>query len=199
MFLDTAFTLEKDELVVGIMTPLYYGLTRRLMVGSHPVMDLLLVPNASLKYNMFSSNTAAFSFSVYYSQSFLDSAHRDFPGSVASFPVFSVVPWRWLIVTAQAGYVLDMSPTDHSVMYGGSITFLLSVRDVVLLSALHQYRVASGALDRPRGVMAFIHSFGRLHLELGVALGRFLIRTGNEPHAFKELPAYPLVDVWWRL
>jgi len=51
----TGRVLEKGEMVVGILSPLGYGLHERVTIFTHPILDLLLTPNAWLRVDLWSN------------------------------------------------------------------------------------------------------------------------------------------------
>jgi len=51
--LGTAQVLEQGSLTFGVITPLAYGINNRLTLQSHPVLNLLLVPNLTARMRLF--------------------------------------------------------------------------------------------------------------------------------------------------
>ncbi len=75
--LGTAQTLEQNTFSIGVVAPLLAGLTNRLTVQTHPILDLLLVPNLSLRYRIVDHPRFAFSGTGSFKRSFGQGATRD--------------------------------------------------------------------------------------------------------------------------
>ena len=77
----TARVLEKGEMIVGILTPLGYGLHERVTIFTHPILDLLLTPNAWLRVDLWSNESWAVAMEAGYQQSFLGGVARKVAGT----------------------------------------------------------------------------------------------------------------------
>ncbi|NOZ01462.1 MAG: hypothetical protein GXP54_06180 [Deltaproteobacteria bacterium] len=199
----TAYTLEEGDLTVGILGPIRYGLLDQLMIVTHPVLHLLLTPNALLKWKAYDGD-AALAFNLGYIQTFLDS--KSFPGTVSFFPTVSFpINWR-VVISAEAGYLLDLSPITHGVMFGSSFSVLITDSDLLSLHVQDEYYWDGGGLTTPTIILAYSHAFYRMRLKVGLAVGRFPIQVGTTTRTNgdivpdnRELPVYPVIDLWWQL
>ncbi len=67
----TSQVLEQGELTFGILgAPVAYGVSNRLTLQSHPILDLLLVPNVGGRYKVWEGESAIVSMTGSYKQSF---------------------------------------------------------------------------------------------------------------------------------
>jgi len=200
----TAYTLDKGELTVGVLGPIRYGIVDELMIVTHPVMYLLLTPNGLLRWKSFDDENAALSFNLGYIQTFLDS--NDFPGTLSFFPLVTFPITRRVAVSAQTGYLLDFSPLSHGIMFGSSISVLVTDSDLLSLHVQDEYYWDEGGLATPTIILAYSHAFYRMRIKVGIAVGRFPIEVGTTTRTsgevvarYAELPVYPIIDLWWRL
>jgi hypothetical protein len=194
----TAYTLKQGELAVGIFSPVQYGLLDELTLATHPVLDLLLTPNVAIKGKVY-DGPVAISLNATYMETFLDSAHQNFPGTISLYTMLTVPLGRAVSLTAQGGYNLDVSPIDHGAMFGVNATFLLSPSDLVQITVVDQWYSGGRGLRIPTAVVSYGHAWYRLRVSVGVAAGRFPLQIGDGGARVLNLPIYPVVDVWWLL
>ena len=109
VFNGTAYTLEQGQFAVGIVSPIEYGLLDELTLVTHPILDLLLVPNFAIKWKVV-DRAVALAMNVAYVQTFLGVSQLSFPGSATVFPTLSVAFGSSVALSFQAGYVLDVLP-----------------------------------------------------------------------------------------
>lgn len=193
----TAYTLEQGELAVGVLGPVQYGLLDELTVSTHPILDLLLTPNVALKGKVY-DGPVAISLNGTYIQTFLRSAKGVFPGSISLFPMLTVPIGPSVSLSAQGGYLLDVSPVSHGVMFGVNATFLVSPADLIQITFQEQWYGGNRGFQVPTAVVTYGHAWYRLRVTVGVAAGRFPIQTGAGARVL-NLPVYPVIDVWWQL
>lgn len=194
----TAYTLEKGEFSVGVFGPMQFGVLDELTVVTHPVLHLLLTPNAVLRAKVL-DGPVALALNLGYIQTFLDPRHLRFPGTVSFFPLLTVPLSSRVALSGQVGYLLDVSPVAHGVAFGGGLAVLVSASDLLNLQVQDEYYRDPTALRRPTILFTYTHAFYRLRLRAGVAVGRFPIQVGSAATDIRNLPAYPIVDVMWVL
>ena len=109
----TARVLEKGEMIIGILTPLGYGLHERVTIFTHPILDLLLTPNVWFRADLWSNDRWAVSLEVGYQQSFLGVAGEgaEYPGYLQGGFAASFAA-RLLQVTLATGYEGRFSGKD---------------------------------------------------------------------------------------
>lgn len=194
----TAYTLEKGEFSIGIFSPVQYGLTDEVTVVTHPVLHLLLTPNLVLRGKVLDS-TLALSINAGYIQTFLDPKRLNFPGTFSFYPMATVPFSNSIALSWHVGYLLDMAPIAHGIMFGGGLTFLLSGADLLNLQAQDEYYWDTERFRVPTILFTYSHYFYRLQVRVGVAFGRFPIQVGNAATDVRNLPAYPVLDLVWVL
>jgi len=194
----TAYTLEQGELAVGILSPVQYGLLDNLTVSTHPVLDLLLTPNVAVKFKAY-DGPVAISLNGAYIETFLKSAKGTFPGTLSFFPMLTVPIGRAVSLTAQGGYVLDVSPVSHGAMFGINATFLVGPSDLVQITLQDQWYGGGRGFQVPTAVVSYGHAWYRLRVTVGVAAGNFPLQIGDSGAKVLNFPVYPVLDVWWLL
>lgn len=134
--LGTAQVLEQGALTFGVVSPIAYGYRNDVMLESHPVLDLLLVPNLAGRWRILDRPSFVLSMAASYRQSFFkvtgtanlpsaksieatgqkrDSLHsRGSPGEFNIGPVATWYPNRRFAVTAGANYAV-LQGTDGGV------------------------------------------------------------------------------------
>lgn len=126
---NTAYTLEENELIIGVLSPLQYGVTEDVTIAIHPILALLLTPNVSARVRVWQED-AVVSIAASYSQTFLrevafdarsagdaatpyvrpgdtESVESGFPGSVQAGVLVSVAAGTETTFTPYAGYTVD--------------------------------------------------------------------------------------------
>ncbi|GMV41202.1 MAG: hypothetical protein AMXMBFR64_29180 [Myxococcales bacterium] len=126
---NTAYTLEESELIIGILSPLQYGVTEDVTIALHPILALLLTPNVSARVRLWQEEVTV-SVAASYSQTFLrrvgfeehaagdsatpyvrpgdtESIESGFPGSVQMGVLVSVGVGAETTFTPYAGYTVD--------------------------------------------------------------------------------------------
>jgi hypothetical protein len=200
----SAYTLERGEFAVGIFSPIQYGLLDDLTVATHPVLDLLAVPNVALKWKPVDVGVAAVSFTATYLQAFLETSSRiNIPGAVAVFPTVTFPFGHQVSLSVHGGYALDILPgepvrVDHGVTYGMSLSVLITPADLLSIVVTDQWYAGTG-LALPTAIVSYTHAFYQTHLTVGIAGGKFPIQIGDTGARFFQMPVYPVIDVWWVL
>ena len=199
----TAYTLEEGDFTVGILGPIRYGILDELMIVTHPVLHLLLTPNGLLKWKAYDGD-AALSFNLGYIQTFLDS--KEFPGTLSFYPLVSFPITSRVSVSTQFGYLLDFEPLTHGILFGSNLSVLITDSDLISLHVQDEYYWDAEGLSTPTIILAYTHAFYRMRLKVGIAVGRFPIQVGTTTRTnsevvpdYRELPVYPVIDLWWQL
>lgn len=193
----TAFTLERGEFTVGVISPLQYGILDELQLSTHPILHLFLTPNACFKWKFLDMTDIAMSFSTTYIQTFLNK--EVFPGTLSFFPSITF-PFGWRVAfTVHGGYVMEVDPLIHGVTFGGMLNVLITESDLLAASVQEEWFHDDREFVRPTTFVAYTHAFYQMRLTVGVAFGSFPIQVGDAKADVQVWPAYPVVDVWWQL
>jgi len=193
----TAWTLDEGELAVGIVSPLQYGVLDELTLSTHPVLDLLLTPNVTLKGKVLDQGRVAVALNASYLQTFLRSRSGEIPGSLSLWPALSVVAGSSVSLTFQAGYAMDLSPIRHGVQAGLAMNLLLGPSDLLQVSLQERWMGGNG-FETPTGVVTYGHAWDQVRITVGIAAGRFPLQIASGSEVLR-LPVWPVVDVWWLL
>ncbi len=217
----TADTLEKGRLTVGIFAPAMYGVTDALTIASHPILDLLLVPNLDVRYRLAGDDTWVFAGFGGYKQGFQPvnisgvagqtqlgaMATRYFVDRVA----LSVgLGWSGRIdrtVTVLVGTDGDGATStsttsdltmDHGLGGFLNASWLIDERHVLMLTS--QARLGSFGLEDRLLTGAFVFARGSFQFVVGASLGAFDLRAlkvTSEASVVATWPVMPYVDIWW--
>lgn len=194
----TAWTLDEGELAVGLVSPLQYGVLDELTLSTHPVLDLLLTPNLTLKGKVLDRNPVALALNASYLQTFLRSRSGEIPGSLSLWPALSVAAGRTVSLTFQAGYAMDLSPIRHGVQAGLGMNLLLGPSDLLQVTVQDRWMGGGTGFEVPTGVITYGHAWDQVRITVGIAAGRFPLQIGTGSRVLR-LPVWPVVDVWWLL
>lgn len=203
----TARVLEKGEMIIGILTPLGFGLHERVTIFTHPILDLLLTPNAWLRVDIWSDERWAVAAETGYQQSFLSVAAQNVSGSEAEYPGYLQAGFvasfgvQMLQLTLATGYEGRFSGKDDLsavfLYYRVGLDLLANERNLVMVRMVGDVGLNRGnGFEIPTVTLLYAHEFGRLRLAAGVAAGSIPIK--GMPEKFDVWPVYPLIDVWWR-
>ncbi len=207
----SARVLEKGETMVGILSPLGYGVHERVTVFTHPALLLLLTPSIWARLAILEGK-AGLSLEGGYQQSWLylvtqegSSAGEDSKTSAPGYAQMGLVYSQLFTDTIQlnvaGGYLGEFGREDREDRFTGLYWRLgahFLFKEVNLLLAEVRGKVLAGEdLEVPTGSLIFARQLGRARLGFGACFGRF------GPEQFPEvldkpLYVYPWVDVWWR-
>ena len=110
---NAAHTLEAEEFLIGVFMPLQYGIFDELTLSVHPVLELLLTPNVTLRYKVL-EDPVTVSLTAGYVQTFI--RERDeggFPGTVEAGALVSISLNDHMVLTPYAGYLMDFATLDR--------------------------------------------------------------------------------------
>ncbi len=199
VFSGTAYTLAQGDFAVGIFGPASFGLVEELTLTTHPILDLILIPNVNLKWKFFDNDKVALALDVAYIQSFLDTTATDIPGSLSPYLILTVPIKGVASVTFRAGYVLELSPTSHGLTYGADVSWLVTSADLLSVGVAGQYHPDGRGADIPTVTITYGHAWEQVRLSVGLAIGSFMTRVGDNAEDVFDIPVYPIIDVWWLL
>lgn len=207
----SARVLEKGETMVGILSPLGYGVHERATVFTHPALLLLLTPSLWARLAVL-DGTAGLSIEGGYQQSWLHLVTQGDSGgdgsSEKSAPGYAQLGMAWsqlltpnVQLTLAGGYLAEFGREDREDRFTGLYWRVGShflFREVNLVLAEVRGKVLAGEdLEVPTASLIFARQLGRARLGFGACFGRF------GPEQFPEvldkpLFVYPWLDVWWR-
>jgi len=183
--------LEKGETMVGVISPLAYGLHERVTAFTHPALHLLLTPNVWGRLAVLEGRAGA-ALETGYQQSFLslssvsDASKDHYPGFFQLGAVYSQLINDDLQVNTAAGYLVDIDPGEDTAsayqtgFYYRVGTNLVVKRRNLLLAELRGKVMAGSDPSIPTGTLTFARQLGRMRVGIGVSVGEFIIRTGYE-------------------
>lgn len=201
--------LEKGETLVGVLSPLAYGLHERVTIFTHPALFLLLTPSIWGRVLVLDDDSG-FSLEGGYQQSIGNVATgngdegnaQDFfefgPGYIQFGAVYSLAfADRWQ-VNLGGGYVAEFNQRGKEDQLKGlywraGLHWLADERHVVMADIRGKIFLGTGP-DLPSGTVIGARQFGRVRIGIGAAFGRFFIADLIE----EDLYVYPWVDLWWR-
>jgi hypothetical protein len=216
----SARILEKGETVVGVLSPLAYGVHERVTVFTHPALLLLLTPNFWARLSAWESDLAL-AFEAGYLQSWLagigaaDSAETGAAGTEESAPGFlqlgGVASYAFsdrVQVSLALGYLAEfgseVGKTSSGFYYRMGAHYLLSEASLFITEVRGDWSPDNES-PYPVGSLIYARQFGRTRVGAGACFGQFfgqaLLGQGESVDnlAFGEsIYVYPWLDVWWR-
>ena len=213
----SARVLEKGETIIGVVSPLAYGVHERVTLFTHPALWLLLTPNLWFRLSLLRS-TVGLALDAGYQQSFLglqdtgsDSSQGSYPGFVQGGLSYSHQILRDIQLNLAVGYFAEFQDKNtgsdrNGVYYRGGGHFLFTGR-YLLMAEIRGQVTSGGDWSTPTGTLVFAWQAGRLRVGAGACVGDFVIATGDmkvdkitgdSVADTVTLPVYPWVDVWWR-
>ncbi len=221
----SADTLEKGRMTVGVFAPAMYGVNDSVTLSSHPLLNLLLVPNLDLRIRVVGDEAWVLAAYVGYKQSF----HPALTSGVAGGLHLGAIGTRYLAdrvaLTVGAGYSGNVDRTlsvtsaagsaaagtdekttitDYGLSSGveliAAATWLISEQHLLL--ATSNVRLDVFGVDRSTQTLAYAFTVGGVHLVLGIATGAFALRPISSPDPAVVapkwvLPVFPYIDLWW--
>jgi hypothetical protein len=199
----TAQVLDKGQTTFGVFSPLAYGVSDRLTIQSHPVLDLLLFLNAEVRYLVHADAAWIVCAEASYRHALNRSAARSdggVAGALAGGGRATRLFGGQLALTAGLAWTPDILATaagselDQGAAAAFALHWLQNQRQLWLLSARQRASVETRALARPEVTVAVVRWVPdwRAHLILGISSGA--ARGGPV-----DWPVTPVVDLWWRL
>lgn len=211
----SARVLEKGETMIGVVSPLSYGVHDRVTVFTHPALHLLLTPNVWLRMALLPSDLGL-SLDAGYQQSFL--SLQDSSGGGDRYPGFLQLGFtvshllrKNIQVNLASGYLLEFYSRDRAdsvpgLYWRASVDFLFNSRTLLMVEV--RGRVLKDVPDPPpSGSIILAREFGRMRFGFGATVGEVVIATGDmrldeQSQEWVEetvtLPVYPWLDLWWR-
>lgn len=198
---NSAYALEGGEKILGIFTPLGYGINDWITVYIHPILLMLVTPNFNLRMTVY-NRKVAIAVQLGYTETFLDFKSRRYPGIVEPGLRLSIPAGKHIVVNLGTDYQLELFPgsggptVQHHVVLVAGLNAWFNRSNTLSLNGNFGYNVSSKSFDIPSGTLLYAHGWETFRLGVGVAFGRFLFQTSKDK--FSKLYAYPIIDVWWR-
>ena len=217
----SAQVLEKGEISVGIFAPLQYGLTDRVTIASHPVLDLLQMLNFSIRARLVQEDTWLLSLTGGFKWQLLDAENTERPLEIDAGVIATWLPHK----RVAASLLLSWSPklerdgdststtlgaaTEHTFQNGfasvSTANFIVTDKHMVMASLRLVLNTTAEKLETPPTLTigwVSSHSFflGDVDVVLGASFGRFRIRdavffASGLGGGDTESAWYPVVDV----
>jgi len=202
LFHGTAHTLEQGEVMIGLFTPLAYGVNDSLTIVTHPIMTLLLTPNAGFRWRMLDREVFDVSLSMEAVRSFASEDNDLFReaeeplGHFASGVTMTVDIKHRVSLSVMAGYQRDLEPNADLATFGGTANWLMGPSHLLTLQGSSRWNLGTNELGTPNVTLFYAHSWDAFRAAVGLAYGTFSIfRKGSTP---LEVPIWPVLDIWWR-
>ena len=194
--ISSAATLEEGTFIIGIFSPTGYGINDDLTLFFHPILELLLTPNAVLRWRFLSTEKMDFSLQVGYIQNLNDFTKQYLPAKGHIYSLVTYYARPWISLTGNIGYVGTISPFDHGIHVSASISLLFSLKHLITISVMEEWYKNAG-FRVPYGEVVYTRAFEVIRIGLGLAFGSFPLAVGEAK--IKNIPVYPVMDVWWQL
>jgi len=203
--------LEKGETMVGILSPLGYGVHERVTVFTHPALLLLLTPSLWARLAIL-EGSAGLALEGGYQQSWLylitqeggtgsGKDEMSAPGTAQLGLIWSQLLAPNIQLNVAGGYLAEFGRADRADRFSGlywriGADFLFKEVNLLLAEVRGKFLVGED-FAVPTGTILFARQLGRARLGFGACFGRF------GPEQFpdvldKPLFVYPWLDVWWR-
>ena len=207
----TADTLEKGQLTVGIFAPVTYGITDNLTIASHPVLDLLLLPNVDARLRVWSGDSMVVALFGAYEQGFLPAADSLIAGTAHLGAMVTHYFVDRVALTAGASWSLRLdrsgpgqaatalSDTDHGVAITATASWMID-EDNLLMTMLYQRLSLSTGAETPAVTLAYVRDWGEFQVAIGPMFGDFTLVPSTQPDYLTggtDLPVFLYVDIWW--
>lgn len=209
---NTAYTVDRGELEIGVFSPMRYGISESLQFSTHPVLILVGAVNLSLRWRVTPVRKVALALNLSADVDLVnqeDPQGNRSPGSCAgcglptrfqTTATLSVSLTRTLLLSVGVGPAVDFRDLSYArtlAQVNGSLIWIIDPQKLLLLHSSGYIQVdGQGPSPTPNIQLMYAHAWQTLHLGVGVALGSFDITLGdNQTHTWW---GYPLVDLWWR-
>jgi hypothetical protein len=192
-----AAPLRRGELRIGVFAPMQYGAQERITLISHPILDLLLTPNVTIRLNLLHRSWGALSLDGGYAQSFLKEVSGGYPGFGTFSAIQSVYLFDRVTLSARLGYLFAFTPTEDFLLPSVYLTVLLPGSYLVHVSGLFPRSIDRGVGQDASGKLLIMRRFQSFLVALGLSVGRPWLLDVPIMSAPVETPVYPLVDVIW--
>ncbi|HIA04765.1 MAG TPA: hypothetical protein EYN66_23205 [Myxococcales bacterium] len=199
----TAFTLEEGEFVFGLMSPIAYGASDTITFITHPVMWLLLTPNASIRWRINDMDKLSVALNIDATQTLSledeSTAILD-PRPQGQYNLgfsASLAIGRRFIITGGTGYQRDVAPDNNKWAFSGGTTILFSPVHMLLLQGGATATLDTLEVADTHFMLMYAHAWESVRASVGLAYGQFPIVLGEGTEAV-EVPIWPVLDIWWR-
>lgn len=205
--LGTAQTLEQGELMIGLLSPIAYGINDSLTMFVHPISLALLTPNGMFRWRLVESDSwrmaAAFGGAVTVP---VDGVVDDDPRRPLGHADASILTTTNLgawVLTGRIGYQHDFGPADDDFDWAAIVNWVISPSSLLQLQGGFQVGRERG-LKSPSATVTYVHSWGQVHLAVGVTYGEFplALEADAVPKCSTSSWSYPclwpVADVFWR-
>ena len=204
--LGTAQTLEQGELMIGVFSPVAYGINDDLTLFIHPISLALLTPNGAFRWRLYDDDR------VRVAAAFGGAATLPISGVVDDDPrrplghadialVTTATAGNWLF-TARAGYQRDFDPDEDDFDWSGIIDWVVGPSSLIQLQGGAQVGRVSG-LHAPSAMLTYVHAWGQVHLAAGIAYGEYPLSLESRAlpkcsQSWSYPCLWPVLDIFWR-
>ncbi len=212
----TAQVLERGEIRIGFTSPVSYGILDSLTIETHPIFDLLLMPNVNARLRVVDESWWVVSLYTGYKQGFFSDAQPHIAGlQVGEFHLGAMASMflaNRFVLTAGGGIashiVHGTNPGDEDVAGGVAVLagahMLVGERDLVAVNAYLRWGTGGPGMDTPVATVAWdtdLESWEAWHFRFGLSVGEFGFRsmTGASDASPFSTPVMPTFDLWRRI
>lgn len=214
----TAQTMEQSTFSIGIFAPLMAGMTNRLTVMTHPILDLLLVPNVALRYRLVDHPRFALALTTEFKRSLSQTAAASAlvgaePGDLIAGAIVSWWASPKFSLTGGAYYAShfdEQQPNSDRVVgfaQGVAVSmgghWLPRPTDLLQASTAIRYGFATGDLDKVVVGATWTHDtrdwLGGVHWVVHLTWNDQIAGLKGQLSFVNRWPVIPTLDLWWRL
>jgi len=209
---NTAFTVDRGELEIGVFSPLRYGVSEKVQFSTHPILILVGAVNLSLRWRVTPVQRVTVALNV---SADVDLVNKEdiagerslgscvncgVPSRFQTTATVSIGLSKSLLLSLGIGPSVDFVDFGYARLMAelhGSLIWMIDSKQLLLLHSSGYLNLEGpGEAKVPSTQLMYARACGNLNLGLGLAFGSFEVaRNADEVH---EWFAYPVMDLWWR-
>ena len=209
---NTAYTVDRGELELGVFSPLRYGISESLQFSTHPILILVGAVNVSMRLRVTPVQKVTVALNV---SADVDLVNQENPAGARSpqscngcgvpsrFQTTATVSFslsRNLLLSLGVGPAVDFIDVDYTRLLAeihGSLIWMIDAQQLLLLhSSGYVSMDGPGPKRVPSTQLMYARACDNLNLGLGLAFGSFQVaRSATE---VQDWFVYPVMDLWWR-
>jgi hypothetical protein len=209
---NTAFTVDRGELEIGVFSPLRYGVSETVQFSTHPILILVGAVNLSLRWRVTPVQKVTVALNV---SADVDLVNQEnlagdrgtggcsdcgVPSRFQTTATISFELSKNLLLSLGVGPSVDLVDVGYARFMAelhGSLIWMIDTKQLLLLHGSGYVNFdGPGETKVPSAQLMYSRACGNLNLGLGLAFGSFEVaRNATEIH---DWFAYPVMDLWWR-
>jgi len=196
IFFGTAYTLPEDRMRIGLFAPLSYGVHERVTLSSHPILALLLTPNASARIKLVDKRVVV-SLAAAYTQSFYVNNEDPASGQTRFFGIATLPVTERFLLTTTGGVAQNLTDDARSVEASLCAHYRLDQQNIIMIQGAISNTLNLDDDTTARGLFFYALAFDSFKAGAGLAVGKMPESLASIPLKDDELRAIPYVDIWW--